>query len=143
MNLRRTLPLLICTLLCSTALADLDTDVRAALQAPLLRQAHWSIKIVRLDSDQHKSVPLLESNADSPMVPASNLKVITTSAALERLGADFKFRTLLLQHGPDLFLVGDGDPTLGDAELLKKSGWDVTTVFQIWARGLAQRKVGP
>ena len=33
----------------------------------------------------------------------------------------------------DLFLIGDGDPTLGDAEMLKKLGWDVDTVFKAWA----------
>ena len=30
-------------------------------------------------------------------------------------------------------LVGDGDPTFGDAELLKKVNWTPTTVFANWA----------
>jgi D-alanyl-D-alanine carboxypeptidase len=41
----------------------------------------------------------------------------------------------------DLFLIGDGDPTMGDAELLKKVGWDVDTVFIKWAEELKKRGV--
>ena len=73
-------------------------------------------------------------------MPASNLKVVTTSAALDRLGADFKFRTLLVRRGNDLVLVGDGDPTFGDGEMLRKVGWDVTTVYEGWAAQL--KKLG-
>ena len=57
-----------------------------------------------------------------PMVPVSNLKIITTSTGFRSVfGAGFKFRTLLVYHDGDLVLIGDGDPTFGDAELLKKS----------------------
>ena len=123
--------------------ADLNGDVRHILADPSLHKAQWSIKIVQLDPAGGKTIPLFESNPTALMKPASNLKVVTTSAALERLGPDFEFHTLLLLHGPDLCLIGDGDPTLGDAVLLKKSGWDVTTVFKIWAQGLAARHAGP
>ncbi|HTW93627.1 MAG TPA: D-alanyl-D-alanine carboxypeptidase/D-alanyl-D-alanine-endopeptidase [Tepidisphaeraceae bacterium] len=123
--------------------ADLTGDVRHILLDPSLRRAHWSIKIVQLNPGDGRTTSLFESDPTSLMKPASNLKVITTSAALERLGADFEFHTLLVQHGHDLCLIGDGDPTLGDAALLKKSGWDVTTVFKIWAQGLAAQHAGP
>jgi serine-type D-Ala-D-Ala carboxypeptidase/endopeptidase (penicillin-binding protein 4) len=124
------------------AQADLAADVRAVLAGPGMAHVKHSIKLVRL-ADGGRAVALLDSNATAPMTPASNLKLITTSAALEQLGPGFKFRTLLLQHDGDLILVGDGDPSFGDAELLKKSGWDAATVFQTWAAGLAARKIGP
>ena len=41
----------------------------------------------------------------------------------------------------DLVLIGDGDPSLGDAELLRKSGWDVTTLFKNWAEELKKAGV--
>ncbi len=54
-----------------------------------------------------------------PMVPASNLKLVTTAVATERLGPDFRFETRL--YGPgvhnggvaqgDLVLKGGGDPS--------------------------------
>jgi D-alanyl-D-alanine carboxypeptidase/D-alanyl-D-alanine-endopeptidase (penicillin-binding protein 4) len=55
---------------------------------------------------------------------------------LNALGADFKFKTMLVQRGEDLVLVGDGDPAFGDVELLKKSGLSATSVFEQWATQL-------
>jgi len=66
---------------------------------------------------------------------------VTTSAALDALGAEFRFRTLLVKHGDDLILIGDGDPTLGDAELLKKVGWEPTTVFRTWTEALRKKGI--
>ncbi len=55
------------------------------------------------------------------MVPASNLKIITTGSALHSLGPDFRFETGIgytgtvedgTLHG-DVYIVGGGDPTIG------------------------------
>src|SRR5262249_27767770 len=78
---------------------------------------------------------------DKPLTPASNMKVLTTSAALDRLGADFKFRTLLVVHEGDAIIVGDGDPALGDEELLRPMKWTATTTFEKWAEALKKRGV--
>jgi D-alanyl-D-alanine carboxypeptidase/D-alanyl-D-alanine-endopeptidase (penicillin-binding protein 4) len=62
---------------------------------------------------------LFARNPDSPMIPASNFKLLTTSTALAVLGPDFRFTTEVL--GPpvasgtingNLYLRGNGDPTL-------------------------------
>lgn len=55
----------------------------------------------------------------TPMIPASNLKLVTTAVAVDRLGPDYRFETRL--YGPstqrggvatgDLVLKGSGDPT--------------------------------
>src|SRR5439155_22539141 len=37
--------------------------------------------------------------------------------------------------------IGDGDPTLGEAKLLKKVGWDVETMFKAWAEELKKRGI--
>jgi len=128
--------------LTSSAFAELGSDVHAILRDPFITKCRDSIKLIRLAPGGH-AVTLFEDKAADPQVPASNLKLITTSAIMEKLGPDFKFRTLLLSDGQDLILVGDGDPSFGDADMLKKVGWDVNTVFQTWAAGLAQRKLGP
>ena len=58
------------------------------------------------------------SHQDRPLRPASNVKVITASVALETLGADFRYVTEArgaLQNGVvagDLYFVGGGDPLL-------------------------------
>jgi D-alanyl-D-alanine carboxypeptidase/D-alanyl-D-alanine-endopeptidase (penicillin-binding protein 4) len=125
----------------SSARADLPGDIRQVLDDKLLARAAVGIDVVRMGKSADDVASVYRANPTLPLVPASNLKVVTTSAALERLGADFKFRTLLLYHQGDLVLVGDGDPTFGDAELLKKVGWDVDTVFKTWAAGLVRKRL--
>jgi len=59
-------------------------------------------------------------NALKPMIPASNLKVVTTAAALDMLGPDFRYYTELRGGSPDgngvlkgnVYLKGQGDPTM-------------------------------
>ena len=59
-------------------------------------------------------------NALKPMIPASNLKVVTTAAAIDLLGPDFRYYTELRGGASDgngnlhgnLYLKGQGDPTL-------------------------------
>ncbi|MCP3903770.1 MAG: D-alanyl-D-alanine carboxypeptidase/D-alanyl-D-alanine-endopeptidase, partial [Planctomycetes bacterium] len=56
--------------------------------------------------------------ADEPLIPASNMKLLTSGAALVTLGPDFSFRTKLLLDGDRLIVVGSGDPGFADPELL-------------------------
>ncbi|MYZ54202.1 D-alanyl-D-alanine carboxypeptidase/D-alanyl-D-alanine-endopeptidase, partial [Malikia spinosa] len=64
--------------------------------------------------------PLLAWRADMPVNPASTLKLVTTYAALDRLGPDFRWQTRVYSDGPvrdgtllgDLYLQGGGDPKL-------------------------------
>jgi serine-type D-Ala-D-Ala carboxypeptidase/endopeptidase (penicillin-binding protein 4) len=120
-------------------LAGLDEDIHAILQDKLLNRASAGVEVLRLTPGHAETI--FQSNAEHPLIPASNLKVVTTSAALNQLGPDFKFRTLLLQKGQDIAIVGDGDPTFGDVEMLRKVGWDTTTVFRNWAELLKKRGV--
>jgi D-alanyl-D-alanine carboxypeptidase/D-alanyl-D-alanine-endopeptidase (penicillin-binding protein 4) len=53
---------------------------------------------------------LYEKNAARPLVPASTMKVLTSAAALDRLGPDWRYETRLLSAapvGPDGVLDGD------------------------------------
>ncbi len=63
---------------------------------------------------------IYEKNPDQPMVPSSNLKLLTTAAALHYLGPDFTYKTKIYGTPIDkkrgvmessLYLVGSGDPT--------------------------------
>ena len=123
------------------ARADLAGDIRAALQDKLLQKAQVGIQVVELGEKPAAARTVFAHQADLPLIPASNQKLLTTSAALEVLGEKFVFRTLLVQRGQDLVLIGDGDPTFGDAEMLRKAGWGVTTVFDNWAAQLPRQQV--
>ena len=124
------------------ARAALPDDVAAILRDKLLARGAVGVEIVKLADTPERDRVVFSHQASGLRIPASNLKLVTTAAALERLGADFKFRTVLMRRDDgDLVFAGDGDPTLGDAELLKKVGWGTTTVFEAWAKQLRSQGV--
>jgi D-alanyl-D-alanine carboxypeptidase/D-alanyl-D-alanine-endopeptidase (penicillin-binding protein 4) len=125
----------------SLARADLSGDIRAVLNDKLLSRGELGIEIIRLGSKSGDAQTIYEFKSKQPRVPASNLKLVTTAAALETLGANFQFKTTLAVRGNDVALIGDGDPTLGDVEMLRKVGWGVDTVFKTWAELLKKRGV--
>jgi len=59
-----------------------------------------------------------------------------------QFGADFRYHTQFIIHDGDSIVIGDGDPTFGDSEYLKASGWGTTTVFESWADQL-QKQASP
>lgn len=64
---------------------------------------------------------VFEKNANTGMPIASSQKVITSIASLEMLGTAYRYQTSLAYNGSiqngalngDLYLIGNGDPTLG------------------------------
>ena len=64
---------------------------------------------------------MVEYNSNKTMIPASNMKIVTTGAALGILGTDHRFKTKLQYSGEitsgvlngDIYVKGGGDPTLG------------------------------
>ncbi|MFH1262082.1 MAG: D-alanyl-D-alanine carboxypeptidase/D-alanyl-D-alanine-endopeptidase [Pseudomonadota bacterium] len=57
---------------------------------------------------------LFSDGAENLLNPASTIKVLTSAAALSKLGPDFRFKTLVSKSGNDLCLIGRGDPSLVD-----------------------------
>lgn len=67
-----------------------------------------SVMVSALNGDTVVSI-----NADKPLVPASILKILTSLAALETLGGDFRFNTeFYLDSENNLKIKGYGDPLL-------------------------------
>lgn len=94
--------------------ADLRSEVRRAIIDNGLRDAAVAISVTDPGSGQS----LVRINDTMPMIPASNMKLLTTGTALHVLGADFEFRTRMVLDGDRLIVIGDGDPGFGDPELL-------------------------
>lgn len=133
--------LLILTLPALTARADLKRDIQLLLGDKVLAKGDVGVHIIRLGGSPSESQTVFEHNSTIPRIPASNLKLVTTSAALDKLGPDFNFRTTLAARSGSLALIGDGDPTTGDVEFLKKVGWGSETQFKNWADLLRQRGI--
>ncbi len=71
-------------------------------------------------------------NAEKDYVPASILKIVTAAAALEFLGADYRFKTdFLLTRDKDLWIVGYGDPYIVSEEV-------TAIIEQLQKRGLKE-----
>ena len=81
--------------------------------------AHATIGLVVYEVEGGRLVH--SHNANSSLVPASTLKLVTTATALHALGPDFRFKTELAYRGTivdsvlkgDLIIVGGGVPSLG------------------------------
>lgn len=76
--------------------------------AELPGNATASVRVEVLGRDQ----VLFSHNEEKKLVPASNVKLISTMAALEKMGPGYVFETKVLQKGNDLILAGNGDPYL-------------------------------
>src|SRR5690606_32993127 len=123
------------------AMADLTGQTRGIIDGAGLRDTEVGIYIYDLDS---QSV-LASINPDQLLMPASNMKVFTTAAALNTLGPDFVFRTELqmLPAGsiagttlPHLLVKGAGDPAFGDPDLLAKHGLDIEKLLDTWVQAV-------
>ena len=66
------------------------------------------IKILSLTTGE----TLYSLNSQKLLMPTSNNKLYTCAVALEKLGSDYRFNTLVLRDGNNLILKGGGDPDL-------------------------------
>lgn len=97
--------------------AQLKTIIDEVINRPQFRRARWGILIEYLLPTSTNS-SLYNHDAERFFIPASNVKLLTTAAALRQLGADFRIRTSVYQMaGGVLRVVGRGDPSLQDAQL--------------------------
>lgn len=90
-------------------LPSLQTKIRLAVQRPELRRGQIGIKIVSLDTGK----VVFEQNSEKYFMPASNMKVFTVAAAIEKLSPNFKFVTSAYATAmPDENGVLKGDLTI-------------------------------
>lgn len=105
-------------LLAGQALAqDLAGDMRRLMSSAKTGQAKIGVSIV----DTSTGEVLFASHASDALMPASNMKILTSAAALWTLGPDYVYKTELREVDGSLVVVGSGDPALADPELLSKT----------------------
>jgi len=105
------------------AKANLSKQIDSIISRSSQKKVKFSIHIVKADSGK----TVYSHNANSALVPASNMKIITTAAALKYLGPNYEYKTQVGFYGQKLVVTGSGDPLLGDkvtdAKYGRKPGW--------------------
>ena len=108
------------------------------LSSPYMKGASVSFMI----KDIHSGSILYSYDADRELIPASVLKLVTTAAALEILGDNFRYETAILYDGQindstlygNLYVLGSGDPTLCSSE----TGATCDNTIRAWVTAIKQ-----
>ncbi|HLO48591.1 MAG TPA: D-alanyl-D-alanine carboxypeptidase/D-alanyl-D-alanine-endopeptidase [Kamptonema sp.] len=94
--------------------AGLGAAVEAIANRPQFRRSRWGILIQTLSTGG----TLYSRDAQQYFIPASNAKLLTTAAALQKLGPQFRIRTSIYgDRNGSLYVIGRGDPSINKAQL--------------------------
>jgi D-alanyl-D-alanine carboxypeptidase/D-alanyl-D-alanine-endopeptidase (penicillin-binding protein 4) len=105
---------------------------------PNFSNAHWGVIIQSLETGEY----FYKRNEDKLFVPASTLKLFTTSAGLIALGGEYRWSTEIYANGKidgsvlqgDLVIKGNGDPTISG----RFYNNDILAVYNKWADSLLE-----
>ncbi|ABG58636.1 D-alanyl-D-alanine carboxypeptidase/D-alanyl-D-alanine endopeptidase [Cytophaga hutchinsonii] len=120
-----------------------NSQLKPILEDSLLKRAQVGISI----RDITANTLVFEKNAQQAFTPASNLKIVTTAAALELLGSDYRFVTKVLYTGNieagnfsgTLYVKGSGDPTLGSDKMTAAGSYQ--TLVRNWVTALKNKGI--
>jgi D-alanyl-D-alanine carboxypeptidase/D-alanyl-D-alanine-endopeptidase (penicillin-binding protein 4) len=98
--------------------AELTRRIDELLGKPWLKNVEFSVCITKAVTGEI----VYEKNPGLPLLPASNMKVVTSAAALEYLGPEFAFVTRVGLSGDAVVVLGGGDPLFGDRDTDRRNG---------------------
>ena len=115
---------------------SLQQAVEEVVADPTFAQAYVGVCVM-----DHQGRVLAGVNQEKMLVPASNMKLISTGAALHILGPQHCFETTLAHDGViedgvlkgNLFVIGGGDPTLGSKDSIAVA---LERTFAVWEKML-------
>lgn len=92
-------------------------EITTLTQQELLRNCNISLYAEYVDTGRK----IIDINSSILMPPGSNMKLLTSAAALHILGPDYHFKTYIYYDGEiignrltgNVYIVGQGDPSLG------------------------------
>lgn len=119
-----------------TPIEKLSYTLAQKFDDPQFDNAHWGVLIKSLKTGE----VVYSRNAKKMFMPASNMKLFTTSSAMMALGPDYRYSTRLMMKGEiqdsilfgDIIFVGSGDPTISG----RYNDGKVTETFEQWADSL-------
>jgi D-alanyl-D-alanine carboxypeptidase/D-alanyl-D-alanine-endopeptidase (penicillin-binding protein 4) len=88
---------------------------------------------------------IISADEEKPLSQASVLKLVTTAAAIEKLGPDYRFSTILGYRGTvrngilkgDIIIKGGGDPSLASPDFAENYG----NLLEEWANAIKERGI--
>ena len=96
--------------------AQLPLTINTVIDNPQFNRTRWGILIQKLKPSSPQT--LYSRDAQKYFTPASVTKLLTTAAALQKFGADYRIRTSIYNEGNGtLRVVGRGDPSFKDEQL--------------------------
>ncbi|KAB1231017.1 D-alanyl-D-alanine carboxypeptidase/D-alanyl-D-alanine endopeptidase [Chryseobacterium viscerum] len=111
-----------------------DINVNTMMADPVLKNATWGFVVY----DPKTKKVISSYNENTPLVPASTTKLLTTETALNMLGENYRWMTQLEYSGTidengvlngNLYVIGSGDPSLGTNKAGAGSYRDIISDF--------------
>lgn len=120
-----------------------DISVNTMMTDPVLKNANWGFVVY----DPKTKKVISSYNENTPLVPASTTKLLTTETALNLLGENYRWVTQLEYSGNidengvlngNLYVVGSGDPSLGTN---KAGAWSYRDIISDFTSGLSREGI--
>lgn len=129
----------------SAAKTALENEIKAYQKDAVLKNTAWAICVKNITDNTIEA----EYNSNISLMPASTQKLVTTAAALDMLGNDYRFETKLQYTGEinsatgvlngNLYIIGGGDPTLGSKRFGSQT--DLNTFFNNFYTALNEKGI--
>lgn len=121
-----------------SAVKEFGQEMDAIFNDPNFNNATWGVVVQSLENGEY----LYRRNENKLFIPASDLKIFTTSAGLILLGQNYRFKTNIMMNGKidgsvlegDLIVQGRGDPTISG----RFYNDNKFKVFEDWADSLSK-----
>ncbi len=117
--------------------ADISAKLNKIVSSPSQAKCQFSINIIEANSGK----VIYSKNPQMSLIPASNMKLVTTAAALYYLKSDFIYMTTVGLFDGDLVIRGAGDPLLGDEITDKKYNRKKSWLIDDIAEKLAAKNI--
>lgn len=127
----------------SPAVQKLRKDIDQLVNQYFLDNTWWGITVQSIKNGE----TLYTLNAKKNLIPASNMKILTSVFALDQLGPDFQYTTRVYLQGSfendttfagNVIIRGMGDPTISGRYQEKNN---VTKILENWRDSLKARNI--
>lgn len=122
----------------------LNGGLKAMSVDPSLTHANWGFCLM----DPKTGKVITEFESQRSLMPASSMKLITTIAGINLIGADYRYKTIIQYDGVigkdsvltgNLYILGSGDPTLGSDRISGDLKYD--SLMKQWAANVMAKGI--